>query len=145
MVDYTFFSMYKYFNTLSNIGYVKQKSVDKLLLLVLIQEVIDNDFRGLINERDYNDIVQALYCLYGSDCLMPYPDYYNNKNRRVMYTGSISELSHRVEELEKFREDFDGLEVLIPGEDDWNEVVDDGLGQPIAEPDEDPIDYSNGI
>lgn len=39
-----------YFTKLSELGYVNYKDVDKLLLLVTIQEFIYNDFRGFITE-----------------------------------------------------------------------------------------------
>lgn len=101
MDEITFEAVNKYFTHLSNVGYFSQSNVDKLLLLTFIQEMIDNDFRGLISEEDYDYINKALYCLYGSSCLIPYPDYYNTKRRRTMYIGSISELTHRVEALEE--------------------------------------------
>lgn len=101
MDEMTYQAISKYFTHLSNVGYFNQSNVNKLLLLTFIQELVDYDFRGLISEEDYNDINKALYCLYGSSCLIPYPDYYNTKRRRTMYIGSISELTHRVEALEE--------------------------------------------
>lgn len=101
MVDNVYNSLHKYFTSLSNTGYVKNKEVNKLLVYISIQELLDNDFRGLVSAEDYELINKALYCLYGSTCLIPYPDYYSNKNNRIMYIGSYSELAHRVSELEK--------------------------------------------
>lgn len=101
MDEMTYQAISKYFTHLSNVGYFNQSNVNKLLLLTFIQELVDYDFRGLISEEDYNDINKALYCLYGSSCLIPYPDYYSTKRRRTMYIGSISELTHRVEALEE--------------------------------------------
>lgn len=117
MVNDVYGSVHRYFNTLTNTGYVKQKDVDKLLLYTSIQELLDNDFRGLVTEEDYQYINRALYCLYGSTCLIPFPDYYNNKNKRVMYIGSMSELAHRVEVLEGNIENLYNKEVVIPGDE----------------------------
>lgn len=100
MVDTVYNAINKYFNTLGNTGYVKQKDVYKLLVLCGIEELLNNDFRGLVSQEDYSLINKALYCLYGSTCLIPYPDYYSGKNKRVMYLGSISELACRVNDLE---------------------------------------------
>lgn len=96
MDEITFEAVNKYFTHLSNVGYFSQSNVDKLLLLTFIQEMIDNGFRGLISEEDYDYINKALYCLYGSSCIIPYPDYYNTKRRGTIYIGSISGLTHRV-------------------------------------------------
>ena len=117
MVNDVYGSVHRYFNTLTNTGYVKQKDVDKLLLYTSIQELLDNDFRGLVTEEDYQYINRALYCLYGSTCLIPFPDYYNNKNKRVMYIVSMSELAHRVEVLEGNIENLYNKEVVIPGDE----------------------------
>jgi hypothetical protein len=107
---------------------MKQSEVNKIFLLTAIQKLIDCDFRGLVSKDDYNLNNNVLYNLYGTSCLTPYPDYYNNDNKRIMYTCSISELAHRVERLEK--DGTDGLpvelqdrEIVIPG--DFIENVDD--------------------
>jgi len=120
MDNLAFESVSRYFTHLTNVGYVKQSSVDKLLLLTFIQELIDWDFRGLVTEDDYEDINKALYCLYGSNCLIPYPDYYNTKNRRTMYIGSMSELAHRVEAAEATAQKMEEIldkQVVIPGDE----------------------------
>ena len=101
MDNLTYEALSKYFTHLSNVGYFKQSDVDKLIVLTFIQELLDRDFRGLVTEDDYNYIVRAMYCLYGSSCLIPYPDYYSTKTRGIMYIGSMSELTHRVEALEE--------------------------------------------
>lgn len=110
MVNQLYNTINSYFSHLFNTGYMSQKEVNKVLLFSLIEELVNNDFRGLITQEDYTHINKALYCLYGSSCLVPYPDYYNPKNKRVMYNGSISELSYRVQRLED-------QEVIIPGEE----------------------------
>lgn len=101
MDNLTYEALSKYFTHLSNVGYFKQSDVDKLIVLTFIQELLDRDFRGLVTEDDYDYIVKAMYCLYGSSCLIPYPDYYSTKTRGIMYIGSMSELTHRVEALEE--------------------------------------------
>lgn len=123
-------SLTSYFTSLKNIGYRKQSEVNKLLVFITIQEVLDNDFRGLVSEEDYDIINKALYCLYGSTCLIPYPDYYNKKTTRIMDTGSMYELTHRIENLEKdtaaMSTDLETIKdkpILIPG-DEVQEVAD---------------------
>lgn len=116
MVNQVYTALNKYFNTLTNVGYVKQGDVNKLLLLCSIEELLNNDFRGLVSQEDYNLINKALYCLYGSSCLIPYPDYYSDKNKRVMYLGSISELACRVNNLEDTVEELESRTNNLEGE-----------------------------
>ena len=130
MCERVYNSLTSYFTSLKNIGYRKQSDVNRLLVFIAIQELLDNDFRGLVSEEDYDIINKALYCLYGSTCLIPYPDYYNNRTMRTMYTGSMSELAHRVEGLEKdtaaMSTDLETIKdkpILIPG-DEVQEVAD---------------------
>lgn len=101
MVNYLYESLCRYFTHLCHTGYMKQADVIKLLILTCIQRLVDCDFRGYLNEKDYNKINNALYNLYGTTCLMPYPDYYSNKDKRIMYTCSISELAYRINKLEE--------------------------------------------
>lgn len=131
MDNITYNTLVRYFTNLSNIGYRKNSDVIKVLLLSSINKLLNNDFRGFITEEDYRKIEKALYCLYGNSCLIPYPDYYNTKNQRVMYNGSMSELIHRVvkaeekvEEIKKENEiihaDYQHLKdtrIVTPGED----------------------------
>lgn len=138
MDEITFEAVNKYFTHLSNVGYFSQSNVDKLLLLTFIQEMIDNDFRGLISEEDYDYINKALYCLYGSSCLIPYPDYYSTKRRGTMYIGSISELTHRVEVLEESGGSIPDKAIIVPSLNEDNEETTNGdspdaPGTPIEE------------
>lgn len=125
MVEQVYNSLNKYFIHLGNTGYVKQSSVERLLLFTLIQEFVDNVLGLYLTKEDYLEINKALYCLYGSDCMIEYPDYYNPKTKRVMYTGGCSDLLSRIEELEEtvanFRECTCGLDIdadiIVPSDD----------------------------
>ena len=67
-----------YFNTLTQLGYKKQPDVEKLLVYNFIEEMLTGEMRYFITEEDYRKIEQALSCLYGSSCLLPYPQYAND-------------------------------------------------------------------
>lgn len=128
MVNYTYEALCRYFSHLCNTGYMKQSEVNKLLVLTSIQRMVDCDFRGYLDQDAYNRINKALYSLYGSSCLIPYPDYYSNKDKRIMYTCSISELAHRVNRLEQegtggIPIDLQDKEIITPG--DFIEEIDD--------------------
>lgn len=70
-------SLVTYFNALSNFGYKKYTDVYKLLVYSFIEEMLTGPFRIYITEDDYKSISIALECLYGSSCLIPYPEYIN--------------------------------------------------------------------
>lgn len=69
-----------YFNTLAQLGYKKQPDVDRLLVYSFFEELLTGEMRCFITESDYRLIEQALSCLYGSSCLVPYPEYINDDN-----------------------------------------------------------------
>lgn len=124
MDDILYNSLFKYFDTLSSTGYVSYKDVDKLLLLTIIQEFIYNDFRGFITEDDYREIEKFLYRIFGTSCLIPYPNYCNNYTMNKLHLGDISELSHRVDINESKIQEVRDTKVVkvLPTED---ETVDD--------------------
>ena len=62
----------KYFDILSKAGYVKNKEVNKIIILTFLSRLL-NDFSEYITEEDYNDIIKSIYCL--SDCLIRLPKY----------------------------------------------------------------------
>lgn len=135
MVNQVYTAITKYFGHITNTGYMRQDNVNKLLLLIAVYNLLDNDFRALVSEDDYKLINNALYCLYGSTCLIPFPDYYNNKANRVMYKGSISELAHRVAVTESTLNEYGDKPIVVPSgntsdnEDNAKDVedVDDSL------------------
>ena len=89
--------------------------------------MVDEDCFGILNEEDYAAINKALYCLYGSTCLIKYPDYYNPNTRRTMFTGSCSQLARRVAELERLVQYYHGdnppIDPDYPSDLDWNKIV----------------------
>ena len=62
----------KYFDILSKSGYVKNKEVNKVIILTFLSRLL-NDFSEYITEVDYNIIIKSVYCL--SDCLIRLPKY----------------------------------------------------------------------
>jgi hypothetical protein len=71
--------------------------VEKLLLLSFYKDFVYSDFRGLPSGDDYHYIERALDCLYGSSCLIPYPDYLKMGK---LHIGEMTEMAQRVENLE---------------------------------------------
>lgn len=68
-------SINKYFHSLSNLGYKKDKDVNNLIAYLFIEELLCGPMSQFITDADYNSIDKALYCLYGTSCMIPYPDY----------------------------------------------------------------------
>lgn len=77
----------RYFTTLSQFGYKKYSSVNKLLLLIFLEEFLTGPFLQYLTEKDYREITNCIYCLVGSDCMIDFPifevnDGFQNINRR---------------------------------------------------------------
>lgn len=82
-----------YFNALTQFGYKNPQDVNRLLIYNFIGELLTGDMRYFITEEDYKTIERALSCLYGSSCLIPYPQYANNdylfgrnEDNKLLYT-----------------------------------------------------------
>lgn len=66
----------RYFKTLSTFGYKSYTDVNKLIVLIFIEELLNSsEFSFYISEEDYKIITNSLYCLYGSDCMIDFPEY----------------------------------------------------------------------
>jgi hypothetical protein len=51
----------------------------------------------LLSKDDYHLIERALDCLYGSTCLIPYPDYLKMSK---LHLGEMGEIASRLKEVE---------------------------------------------
>lgn len=98
MDDVLYESCLRYFTSLSNYGFRNDEEVKKLLFYVFIQELV-NTTSIVISEEDYKHLENALYCIYGTTCLIPYPKYCENP--MYLHLGDITELSRRVDEVEQ--------------------------------------------
>lgn len=98
MDEVVYQALSKYYNVLEKTGYMSDINVRKLLLLSFYRDFVYSDYRGILSKDDYLLIERALDCLYGSTCLIPYPDYLKMGKLNL---GSITELGQRVRELEE--------------------------------------------
>lgn len=85
----------RYFNSLSKFGYKKYSDVNKLLVLLFIEELLTGELSFFINECDYRSIINVLYCIFGSTCLIDLPsfDVYDN-----IYHKDNTKLTYRITE-----------------------------------------------
>ena len=95
----------KYYNVLGKTGYYKYSSVLSLLLLCFYRDFTLKDYRGLLSRADYSVIERALYCLFGTNCLIPYPDYLKMGK---LHIGEMTEMAQRIKAVE----DTDVLKAL---------------------------------
>jgi len=121
MDEYIFEVLERYYKALEYKGYVADNNLFKMLLLSFYRDVIYSNNKGFIDKDDYITIERALDCIYGSDCIIPYPDYIDYKmhaesyeesnapsymstvdstNEFKLYLGNFSELSQRIAQLE---------------------------------------------
>lgn len=66
-------AMIRYFNTLSVFGYKSYHEVDKLIVLLFLEETLQNEFSYFLTEIDIKIIEKVLYNIYGATCLIPIP------------------------------------------------------------------------
>lgn len=93
MDNYVYNAYYSYFHAIGQTGYMPQKHINSLLVLGFFYQLIYHDYRGYISKRDYHTIEKALNCLYGTSCLIPYPDYLKMGKLKL---GEMTEVLDRV-------------------------------------------------
>lgn len=113
MDEFVYNSVYHYFTALDKLGHYKQEDVNKLLVLLFFYNLTNNDYRGNISKEDYALIEKALYCLYGTSCLIPYPDYIKMGD---LHLGDLSEVVTRIKNIENTK--------VIKSKQDIREVED---------------------
>ena len=62
-----------YFCSLSQFGYINYSDVNKLIVILFLGEILEGLFNDLIEEDDYKSITNAINCLLGTSCIIPYP------------------------------------------------------------------------
>ena len=110
-----------YYDILSKLGYFKYEDVFRILVLCFFRDFVYNDFRGLLSREDYLEIEKALSCLYGTNCLIPYPDYLKMNK---LHLGETTELANRLKALENEKvlkagdlsEQLSGSDIIIVSE-----------------------------
>ena len=86
-----------YFHALEMKGYMSYSQMQKLLVLSFYRDFVFSDYRGILTKEDYHLIEQALDCLYGTTCLIPYPDYLKMSK---LHLGEMTEMAQRVKNIE---------------------------------------------
>lgn len=104
MLELIYDSISKYFKALSTFGYFNYSEVNKLLLIICIEDIIHNDFYGYLKEEDYKIIEKVLSSIFCTTCIIPYPKYTKRMNN--LFLGSITELAYRQNKTEKELPDY---------------------------------------
>lgn len=98
MDDILLEALTKYYHALEVKGYMSKVHSEKLLVMAFYWDFIYNDYRALLSKRDYCLIERALDCIYGTSCLIPYPDYLKMGK---LHLGDMTEMAQRVKTLEE--------------------------------------------
>jgi len=115
MNEVVYDSLSSYYNALEKLGYMSYDNVKKLLVLAFYKDFVYNDYRGLLTREDYKLIERALNCLFGTTCLIPYPDYLKMGK---LHLGEITEMAYRVKALE----DTDVLKLADAAENPQSDI-----------------------
>lgn len=97
MDEIVYEALSKYFHALEIHGYMSKTQSIKLLVLSFFKDFVFHDYRGMLTREDYCLIERALDCLYGTSCLIPYPDYLKMGK---LHLGEMTEMSQRIKTLE---------------------------------------------
>ena len=65
-----------YFTQVESAGYMRYDTVADILGLLLVDTFLNTDLSTFVTEEDYNIMASFLHCLYGNNCLIPYPQFY---------------------------------------------------------------------
>lgn len=68
-------ALMEYFVHLEQTGYMRYDTVAGILGLLLVDTFLNTDFNAFVTEEDYSVMASFLYCLYGSNCLIPYSQF----------------------------------------------------------------------
>lgn len=119
----------RYFNVLEKTGYMAIDNALKLLVLIFYRDFVYSDYRCTITKDDYRLIERALNCLYGTTCLIPYPDYLKMGK---LHLSEVTELACRIKALEdekvvkvihnldSVKEDIYSDVMVVMGDDEGN-------------------------
>ena len=86
-----------YYKVLQRRGFFSYSETMKILVLCFFRDFVFCDYRGILSKEDYHDIEKALNCLFGSNCLIPYPDYLKMGK---LHLGETTELAQRIKTIE---------------------------------------------
>ena len=98
MGDILYEALTKYYHVLEVKGYMSKAHSAKLLIMAFYWDFIYNDYRALLSKREYCLIERALDCIYGTSCLIPYPDYLKMGK---LHLGEMTEMAQRIKTLEE--------------------------------------------
>lgn len=97
MDEILFEALSEYFHALELKGYMSKSHSMKLLVLSFYRDFVFKDYRGMLSKRDYCFIEKVLDCIYGTSCLIPYPDYLKMGK---LHLGEMTEMAQRLKTLE---------------------------------------------
>lgn len=69
-------ALYTYFNALPKVGYISDKKVYQLILLVYLSDFLEE---YPITEDDFKKISRIITCLQQASCIIPYSQYVDNR------------------------------------------------------------------
>ncbi len=75
MDEIVYEALSRYYHALELKGYMPITHSLKLLVLSFYRDAVLKDFMQMITEEDLYLIEKAFNCLYGTSCVLPYPDY----------------------------------------------------------------------
>lgn len=93
-----------YFKTLSVLGYMNYNNVNKLIVLIFIQEMLKGLFSNVLSEADLQTIQRVVSNIYGRACLLPFPQIDRQSDLRYRFGSNIFRVSE--DDILRVTEDY---------------------------------------
>ena len=78
-------ALMEYFQTVEQTGHFPIDKVEQLMCFMLVDDFLNTELNEFVSEEDHQLLSRFLYCIYGRNCLLPYPDFVNE----VPHIGTV--------------------------------------------------------
>lgn len=119
----------RYFRLLSSTGYLNYSSVYDILFLIAVEEFTSHDYDGYLDDSDYRSIQNAIYKIFGTHCIIPFPKHCCCMDS--LHLSDVSYMRRDIEDLKDRMSDVENTKVVKTKEgDSWIEVDDVEIKHP---------------
>lgn len=78
-------ALMEYLQTVEQTGYFPIDKVEQLMCFILVDDFLNTELNEFVSEEDHQLLSRFLYCIYGRNCLLPYPNFVNE----VPHIGTV--------------------------------------------------------
>lgn len=105
MIEYLNKTLDKYFALVASVGYLNYSTVYDILFLIAVVEFAYSDVESLLTDKDYKSIQNAIYKVFGTHCILPFP-----KHCCCMDSLHLSDVSHLSQDVKYLKDRMEQVE-----------------------------------